>query len=65
MGGRGLEQTALALSKTAIPAQTGTESGTLNRENAPIDPDLVRLIEAWPTLSDEARADILRIGGIR
>ena len=29
------------------------------------DPDLARLIEAWPTLSDEARTDILRIGGIR
>jgi hypothetical protein len=28
-------------------------------------PDLARLIEAWPTLSDEARADILRIGGVR
>jgi hypothetical protein len=28
-------------------------------------PDLARLIEAWPTLSDEVRAEILRIGGIR
>lgn len=29
------------------------------------DPDLARLIEAWPTLSDDARTEILRIGGIR
>jgi hypothetical protein len=65
MGGRGVEQTALALSKTPISSERGTESGTLNGENTPIDPNLARLIEVWPTLSDEARADILRLGGIR
>jgi hypothetical protein len=27
-------------------------------------PKLARLIEAWPTLSDEARVDILRTAGV-
>jgi hypothetical protein len=29
-----------------------------------IDPDLARLIEAWPQLSADTRVAILRVGGI-
>ena len=28
------------------------------------DPDLAKLIEAWPQLSEDTRAAILRVGGI-
>jgi hypothetical protein len=64
----GLEPTALALSKTPIPAQgtrNGTQDGTPKGENAPIDPDLARLIEAWPKLDADTRAAILRTAGVQ
>jgi len=32
-------------------------------EQYPLDPGLAKLIEAWPRLSDEIRAAILRIAG--
>ena len=48
MGGRRLEQTALATTKTPISEQSGTNSGTLNDEDTPTDPDLALWIECCP-----------------
>ncbi len=36
----------------------GAESGAVGAESAPADPDLQRLIDAWPTLPDAVRAGI-------
>jgi hypothetical protein len=60
-GGAGREQTALALSKTQIAAQSGTESGTPNGEKAPLDPDLAKIIAAWPELPSPVRSAVLAI----
>jgi hypothetical protein len=67
MGDEGIERTALPLSKRPIsenPAESGTQNGTLNGENTPIDLRLARLNKAWPTLPDEAQVAILRIAGV-
>jgi len=65
MGGAGPEQTALALSKTPISEKRGTESGTLDARNeAQTDPDLMQIIDAWPSLPVGVRAEILRLAGL-
>jgi hypothetical protein len=64
MGPEGFEHPSLALSKTPLSDTPSAKSGAPNAENTPLDPDLARLIEAWPTLSADARAAILRLGGI-
>jgi hypothetical protein len=65
MGDEGIEHPPLTLPKTAISENASAKSGAPNAENTPPDPDLVKLIEAWPRLSDDTRTAILRIGGIR
>jgi len=63
---RGLEQTALALSKTLISETRGTESGTLNGQNSPPDPGLAEIVAAWPKLPEHIKAAVLalvRAGG--
>ena len=39
--------------------QGGAESGAVDTEKAPIDPDLARLINAWPNLPEAIRAGIV------
>ncbi|MCX5645912.1 MAG: hypothetical protein NTZ17_14725 [Phycisphaerae bacterium] len=46
------------------PPEKRTESGTPNDQNTPLDPDLVKLIEVWPTLPADTRAAILREAGL-
>ena len=63
---RGLEQTALALSKTLISETRGTESGTLNGQNSPPDPDSAEIVAAWPKLPEHVKTAVLalaRAGG--
>ncbi len=37
----------------------GAESGAVETEKAPIDPDLARLIDTWPNLPEAIRAGIV------
>ena len=41
--------------------QGGAESGAVDTEKAPIDPDLARLIDAWPTLPKVIKAGIVAL----
>jgi hypothetical protein len=48
---------------------SGARHGALSVQNRPSeqppkDPDLAKLIEAWPQLSEDARAAILREAGL-
>ncbi len=59
---KGSEHSALALPKTAISEERGTESATLDAQNgAQTDPDLAELIRHWPTLHESARLRIMAI----
>ena len=59
MGGTGLEHPALTPPETAISGDTRTESGTVKDDRGQNDPDLARLVEAWPTLSACVKQTIL------
>jgi len=61
MGGRGLELPLLALSKTAISENLRTESGTPKDQNTPPDPDLAKIVTAWPQLPEAVRSAVLAI----
>lgn len=39
----------------------GAESGAVDTEKAPIDPDLARLIDAWPALPKAIRAGVVAL----
>ncbi|TWU06886.1 hypothetical protein CA54_52880 [Symmachiella macrocystis] len=39
--------------------QSGAESGALNVQNAPTDPDLQVIIDAWPALPEAIKVGIL------
>ena len=63
---RGVEQSALAASRTPISEKRGTESGTLPANLAPSDhtqpdPDLAYLIDRWLGLPQETRTAILTL----
>jgi hypothetical protein len=47
------------LEKPQIPDKDGAISDALSANSDPIDPDLRRLIDAWPTLPEALRAGIL------
>jgi hypothetical protein len=44
--------------KTGVPQESGTESGTVGAQLAPIDPDLAAVVNAWPTLPETTRRQI-------
>ncbi len=52
---QGAENTAL----TKAPPEAAPRTATVGIENDPQDPDLRRLVEAWPTLPDPVRAGIV------
>jgi hypothetical protein len=59
---KGSELSALALSKTPISGNVRTESGTVAARNAAqTDPDLMQIIETWPSLPASVRAEIVRL----
>lgn len=45
--------------KTQVTNQSGAESGALGAREAPIDPELAAVVEAWPALPDAIKAGIL------
>jgi hypothetical protein len=45
--------------KTQISQTGGAKSGALSSDSAPIDPDLQRVLEAWPMLPAALRSGIL------
>jgi len=63
MGAVGFEHPSEMPDKQRIPADRGTESGTLgdgaasNRQ--PADPDLADVVKAWPDLPAAVKAGIL------
>jgi hypothetical protein len=48
--------------------QSGAECGALGAQNAPLDPDLAAVVDAWPALPAAIKAGILAMvqaaGGI-
>ena len=48
------------LGEYAIHQKTGTESGTVDTENGPIDADLQQLITLWPQLAASVREALLQ-----
>ena len=61
MGRTGLEHLAKTTGKTSDSKAGGAESGAVADELAPIDPDVRRIIEAWPTLPKHLRQSILAL----
>ncbi len=59
VGDTGLEPGRKTPEKTRIPESSGAESGAVADEIDPIDPDLQRIIEAWPRLSEKIKAATL------
>ena len=59
MGGTGLEPLADSVGETAILQTGGAESGAVGARQAPLDPALALVIEAWPALSEAAKTGIL------
>ena len=61
MGGTGLEHPALLPSKTSIPQTERAESGALDGENRPKDPELALIVERWPKLPEHIRSAVLAL----
>jgi len=51
----------VSASKTPIPQERGTESGTVEGEDTPKDPELALIVERWPKLSEHIRAAVLTL----
>ena len=61
MGSTGLEQSVLKPLKTVISKDAGTESGTVNDNNAQKNLELQKIISAWPSLSEHVQKQILSL----
>ncbi len=59
MSATGLEHLAQTPEKTSNPKASGAESGAVGDEIGPIEPDLRRIIEAWPKLPDALKTGIM------
>jgi hypothetical protein len=65
MGDRGLEPVDVSSSKHKdlrnSSIQSAAESGAVESQNTEIDPDLAKIIDAWPGLPNTAKKYILAI----
>ena len=59
VGLRGLELPHENTGKTGVSDQSGTESGALGAQEAPLDPELAAVVDAWPALPEAIKAGIL------
>lgn len=59
MGATGLEHLTKTPGKRSNPETGGAESGAVADEIGPIDPDLQRIVEAWPRLPETIRSTIM------
>ena len=55
----GAEHPAENLGKTAVSDQSGAQCGALDAREAPFDPDLAAVVDAWPALPQAIKAGIL------
>ena len=58
MGDTGLEHPPLTPPKTPISQTPRAESGALDGEKSSPDPDLAKVVEAWPELPGHIKAAI-------
>jgi hypothetical protein len=58
---KGIEHPSLSLSKTPVSEAPSAESGAANGENTPLDPDLAKIVAAWPKLPDHVKAAVLAL----
>ena len=59
MGDTGLEKSSFSPIKTQIHHVRGAESGALNDSITEKHPELVKLIQAWPTLPQQVKSKIM------
>ena len=57
----GIEQVPETSGKSVVASPGAAESGAVGAHFAPIDADLRAIIDAWPTLSESTKAEILLI----
>jgi hypothetical protein len=61
MGGTGLEHTTFLPPKNAISQTDGAESGALESEKPPADPDLALIVDRWAKLPEPTRQAVLAL----
>lgn len=57
----GLEPLANSPRKTQVAVPSGAESGAVGARGGEVDPELAKLNEAWPALSEATRRRIVAI----
>jgi hypothetical protein len=57
----GIESPSNSLDNTAFSVERGAESGAPATQLRPIDPDLVCIVAAWPTLPEPIKTGILAL----
>jgi len=56
---RGLEPPQETSGNTGVAAKRGAESGAVGGGSAPDDPELAAVVDAWPTLPEGVKGDIV------
>ncbi|HEX5102184.1 MAG TPA: hypothetical protein VFV87_00125 [Pirellulaceae bacterium] len=59
MEAAGIEHCPKSSANSGDGGQSGAECGALGTQNAPLDPDLAAVVDAWPKLPEAIKAGIL------
>ena len=59
MEAAGIELVPQSSGNNGVGKQSGAECGALGAPEAPIDPDLAAVVDAWPRLPEAIKAGIL------